>query len=490
LSLAQCPNGSPPPCSRPGPRAAGKSLAVLPFESLGGDTANVYFAEGLADELTTALSHVSGLRVAASSSAFTFGSGSVDAERVGRTLHVGAVLQGRVRRQGDRLRVVAQLTDATSGLLLWSNSYEREVRDVFAVQDDITRDIVAALRVTLVGGRPAPAPSASRGIGTSNLEAYDLYLRGTYFLAQRGEGVARSIPFFQGAIALDSNFTRAWGQLGEAWVVLPLFSPTSRDSAMANARIAVARALALDSGSVEAISARGFLHASNNDFAAAIADFQHVMAKDSTFTFAHRAAISTYLMLGRPDEAVREARHALQLDPLNAVTASVATYAMTCARRYDEAVEVGRHSIEIGLSAPLVNPTLAIAELMAGHREQAIDAARHAGSLPNTSVNLGYMIGVTAPRDSIEAFVRRLEAERGRNASAYAGIAFAWLGAQDTTRALDALERMAADREPIVFQNAFSHPAYDIVRQSPRFAAVVRSYGVDERPFVGAPAVR
>src|SRR5207244_438554 len=125
-----------------------------------------------------------------------------------------------------------------------------------------------------------------------------------------------------------------------------------------------------------------------------------------------------------------------------------------------------------------------IAELLAGHRAEAVDALRHAGHMPNTSVILGYLIGATAPRDSVEAFVRRLESERGRNAAAFAGIAFAWLGAGDTTRALDALERMAADREPIVFLNAFSHPAYDIIRRSPRFAAVVRSYGVDERPFI------
>jgi TolB-like protein len=123
---AQCPDDTPPPCGHAA-RPSGKSLAVLPFESVGGDTGNTYFTQGLADELTTALAHVTGLQVAASSSAFTFGSGGVDAQRVGRALHVGAVLQGRVRREGTRMRVVARLTDATTGLLLWSNSYEREV---------------------------------------------------------------------------------------------------------------------------------------------------------------------------------------------------------------------------------------------------------------------------------------------------------------------------------------------------------------------------
>ena len=482
--LSQCPDGSPPPCAR-GARTAptAKSLAVLPFESVGGDTANVYFAQGLADELTTALTRVPGLRVAASSSAFTFGSGRVDPQQVGRSLRVGAVLQGRVRREGTRMRVVAQLTNTTNGLLMWSNSYEREVRDVFAVQDDITRDIVGALRVTLVGGQPVPAPVASRGIGTTNLEAYDLYLRGTFFLAQRGTGVPRSIPYFQRALAIDSGFARAWAALGQAWIVLPLFSAANRDSVVANARAAISRALALDSGSADALSARGFMHAFNSEFAEAMADFQRAIAIDSTYTFAHRAAISTWLMLGRPDESVREARHALELDPLNAVTFSVAVYALTCARQYDEAVRVARRGLEAGLATVQINPTLAIAALFAGHPDEAVDAMRHAGAVPTTSVNQGYAVGATQPLDSAVALVQRTEAERGRNASAWAAIAFTWLGARDTTRALDALERMAADHEPIVFLNAFSHPAYDIIRHSPRFAAVVRSYGVDERLF-------
>ena len=481
LLRAQCPDGSPPPCARGGRTAAAKSLAVLPFESVGGDTANIYFAQGLADELTTALARVPGLRVAASSSAFSFGSGRVDTRQVGRSLGVSAVLQGRVRREGSRMRVVAQLTNTANGILMWSNSYEREVSDVFAVQDDITRDIVGALRVTLVGGQPAP--SASRGIGTTNLEAYDLYLRGAFFLAQRGDGVARSIPFFQRAIALDSNFARAWAELGQAWVVLPLFSLVNRDSAVANARAAIDRALALDPRSASAITARGFVHAFNSRFADALADFERAIAIDSLHTFAHRATVSTWLMLGRPDQAVREARRTLELDPLNAITVSVMTYALTCARQYDEAIQVARHGLDEGLSGPMILPNLVIAELFAGRRDAAIDDERHIGRFVTTSVAVGYVVGATASRDSAASFAAHLEAQRGLSASALSGVAFTWLGAQDTTRALDALERMAADREPAVFLNAFSHPAYDLVRHSPRFAAVVRSYGVDERMF-------
>src|SRR5262245_871535 len=309
----QCPDGTAPPCGRIA-RPTGKSLAVLPFESVGGDTANTYFAQGLADELTTALSRVPGLLVAASSSAFPFGSGSVDARRVGRALHVGAILQGRVRRQGARLRVVAQLTDASTDLLIWSNSYEREVHDVFAVQDDLTRDIVAALRITFAGERAARANSRNP---TRSLEAYDLYLRGSYFLSQRGAGVARSIPYFQEAIARDSTFARAWALLGAAWALLPQYEFVSRDSVLPRGRSATEQALRLDPASSEAHAAAGMALLLDNDPLRAADELARAVALDSTYTTSYRPYMSALEMLGRTDEAIALGRRAFALDPLS-----------------------------------------------------------------------------------------------------------------------------------------------------------------------------
>jgi serine/threonine-protein kinase len=480
---AQCPDGTPPPCR--GARATGKSLAVLPFESVGGDSANTYFAQGLADELTTALSHVAGLRVAASSSAFTFGSVGVDARRVGRALQVGAVLEGRVRREGNRMRVVARLINTANGLLVWSNSYEREVRDVFAVQDELTRDIVAALRVTLAGGRASPRPTAA--FGTHSLAAYDLYLRGRYFLVQRGPGVERSIPYFQQAIALDSGFARAWAQIGTAWALLPLFVMVPRDSAMTRAHAAMDVALRLDPSSAEAHAAAGIAWLQDSEFRRAAAEFERAIGLDSAYTYPHRPYMAVLDMLGRTDDAIAEGRHAMALDPLSPTTASVFSSVLIAGRRYDEAVAVGRRSVELDSLAPSGWASLAVAEFFAGHRDAAVAAAGRAAWIPYSVVPIAYVIGATASRDSVEALVRRLESERPRNSSALTAIAFAWLGAGDTARALDALERMAQAREPVGFQALFNHPAYDAVRGSARFAAVVRSYRLDERTFTTSP---
>ena len=461
---------------------AEQSLAVLPFESVGGDTANTYFAEGLADELTTALSRVPGLRVAARTSAFTFGSRGADVRRVGRELHVAAVLEGRVRRSGDRLRVMAQLTGTTDGLLLWSNSYEREVRDVFAVQDDITRDIVGALRVTLAGGATTASPI---GTGTRDLEAYDLYLRGRYFLTQRGAGVARSIGYFEQAIARDSSYARAWAQLATAWAVMPLYAMAPRDSALPRARAAANRALRLDPSSSEAHAAAGISWLLDNDGRRGVEALQRAIALDSTYSFSQLVCMSALAMLGRGEEAIAQGRRAVAIDPLSSTTAAVFTRILMFGRRFDEAVAVGRRAVELDSLQPLTRPNLAIAEYFAGHRDAARDAAQRSIWAPITSVPIAFVTAATGGRAAAEALVRRLEAERGRNSYAETAITLAWLGAGDTTRALDALERMAAAREPVAFTAAFSHPAYDAVRHSARFAAVVRSYGLDDRLFTG-----
>ncbi len=185
----------------------GTSLAVLPFASVGSDTANEYFAEGMADELTTELAKVSGLRLAAASSAAAYRNKTADVREVGKALNVATVLQGTVRREGTRMRVSAQLSNAADGLVMWSNSYEREVKDVFAVQDELTRDITNALRVTLAGGASGTRPIQD----TTDIETYDLYLRGLHFLRQRGTGEMGSIPYFRQALARDSTYARGRG---------------------------------------------------------------------------------------------------------------------------------------------------------------------------------------------------------------------------------------------------------------------------------------
>jgi serine/threonine-protein kinase len=467
------------------PERAFKSIAVLPFESQGGDTANVYFAEGMADELTTALASVDGLRVAATSSAFTYRGKTVDPREAGRALNVSAVLQGRIRRAGSVLRVSAQLTNAADGLVLWSRSYDRDAKDVFAVQDELVREIVGALRITLTGGTGTTAMR-----GTRDVEAYDLYLRGLYFLNQRGPGVAKSIPYFRQAISRDSTFARAWAQLGTAYGFLSIFDLVAPDTTLREARAAIARSLQLDSLSAEAHAASGLVLALNSQWEPALAEYQQAIELDPSYAVVYRLSLSTLAMLGREADARAASRILMERDPLSAVSSSVISMVELNFGHRDDALASARRAVELDSTGAMPRAQLAAAELAAGHPDSARAHAARAAHTPNTAPWIGWVLGATGDRTSTANLIREVEAQGRRNAAAGVTIASAALGAGDTTAALDALERAARDGEALGFMAPFGLPMYDPLRGSARFSAIVRAFGADPSVFTRPTGAR
>ena len=463
-----------------------KSLAVLPFESVGGDTANTYFAEGIADELTTALARVSGLRLAATSSAFSYRDKAADVREVGKALNVAAVLQGRVRREGARMRVSAQLSSASDAKILWSNSYEREVKDVFAVQDEITRDIVSALRMTLVNTASSIDPSARHD--TTDVETYELYLRGLALLAQRRDGVSRSIPYFRDALRRDSTFARAWARLGEAYCVLPLFSPVTPDSVLSTARAAIANAHRLDASNVEAWAAEGFCDVlSLHDKEASVA-LEHALNGDPSNAVANRAYWAPLAALGRMEDAVVQVRRAMRVDPLSSTTTWVAANTFFMSNRREEALATARRAFELDSTpASPARQMFALLLYASGKTDSAKALMRGTTAAPQAAPWVGYLIAATGDKAGAAEFIRRYESERGKNAFANATQAWTYLGAGDTTRALDALERSAREREPLSFSVPFGMTMYDPIRASARFANVIRTYGLDPASFHAGP---
>jgi eukaryotic-like serine/threonine-protein kinase len=202
------------------------TIAVLPFGNTGDDPKDEYFSDGMTDELAHALSRVPGLRLAGRTSSFAFKGKNVPAQEIGRTLGVAGLVEGTVRRAGDRLRITAQLTSTDDGKVLWSDTYERSAGDVFAVQDELTRAIVAALTPTLRGAPAAQVTGASRG--TEDAEAYDLYLRGRYFWSMRGaENLVRAASYFRRAVQKDPRFARAHAGLAMTYRCPPLLHARS-----------------------------------------------------------------------------------------------------------------------------------------------------------------------------------------------------------------------------------------------------------------------
>ena len=331
------------------------SLAVLPFVALGGDEVE-YLGDGIAETLINALANLEGLQVAARTSAFSFKGTSADVRTIGRDLGVGAVLEGSVQRAGDRIRVTAQLIDATNGFHLWSQSFDRDVGDVFAVQDEVARAVAGALRVTLLGEPEAPVVDE----GTTNLTAYDAYLLGRFHWNKRtAADLELAAKFYDDAIAADSAYARAWAGLAEAY---NLFHPSEYEvasipwpEAARRGEAAARQALNLDSTSVEAYTALAAILEKQKRFAEAERMFQRAINIDPQYPTAHQWYGGLLLSLGRLDEGLREFQTAVSLDPLSFVISLELVESLDAVGRTDEATTLFNRLAAEYDDAPLIH---------------------------------------------------------------------------------------------------------------------------------------
>ena len=467
----------------PGPPPGMQSLAVLPFEGMGGDTANAYFGDGIADEIATALSQAGGLRVASRTSAAAYRSShDVDVRELGRRLGVSTVLEGRVRRAGDRMRLTVQLTSVADGMTLWSDVYEREAKDVFRVQDEIARSVAGALRARLPGiarsvpGRPASSP------GTSNPEAYDLYLRASYLLERRGGGVSKAVEYFQLAIVKDTMFARAYAGLAFALELLPNYASTPPRTVEQRATQAAQHALALDPTLAEAYTALGLAHVLALRWRQAGEAFQRAVVVDPGYAPGQYFYGSYLLRVGRVADAEEPMRRGRIADPLSVPASGLLAYCLSLLGHYDESLAESRRAYDLDSSAAGWRGFVPLAILNDGHPNEARAMARVAISPPYNGVGVAaYVLGVTGDRAGATATVRELEARPRDDWSVPTGLTYAYLGLGDTARALTALETAArAGERPYI---SFADPMFDRVRRSARFAAAVRRLGLDERVF-------
>ncbi|HEV8195187.1 MAG TPA: hypothetical protein VGP87_01000, partial [Gemmatimonadales bacterium] len=454
-----------------------KSLAVLPFESVGGDTANAYFAEGIGDELTTALAKLPGLRVAGRSSASRFKGKGASATEVGAALGVASVLDGTVRRSGDRVRITAQLTSASDGLVQWTESYDREVKDVFALQDDITRAIVSALQVRL-----ASTGATQAGVGTSSLEAYDLYLRGLYLYRRRGVGLFKAAELLDQAIARDSMFARAYAAEATVLWALPYYFPVNQDSLLPRARALAERAVALDPNLSEAHKALGVSYYTR-DWNAAERELRKAIALDPNSPEAEYQLGFMLLTTGHIGDAVSELTRGKQIDPLYQLSAAYLGYALLLSGKPDQAVAEARRAVELDSTNPAALSLLGAAYRLTGRTADQMAVARRIVLVTDDPRRGGiaarFLARGGAPAEA-RAILARIEALPPSTPGRNAGMASIYLGLDDTARALSAMERAAAmPGGDLLFVTVPSDPVYDPVRSSPRFAAVLKRFNMN-----------
>ena len=311
------------------------SVAVLPFTDLSPGRANDYLGDGIAETITSALGRVTGLQVAARTSAFSFRAQNVNVRKIGTKLGVATVLTGSVQRAGDRLRITAQLVKTSDGVSQWSDTFDRGVADIFAVQDEVTRAVIAALKGTVLAATVNGSATA-----TSDPKAYDLYLQGRFFQTKRTtDDVLRAIGLFKQAIARDSTFAEAWAGLADAYLVQAFYSNVPAVPTLTASRQAVDRALALAPELIEAHATRAYLfYVLDWNWLAADSAFQRAIELGPSYRVSREWYSGVLGKLERRDEQQRESERARQLDPVSGT--ALATIAELALQRGDEVEEL------------------------------------------------------------------------------------------------------------------------------------------------------
>jgi serine/threonine-protein kinase len=321
-----------------------KSIAVLPLVNESGDPKDEYFSDGLSEELIAALAQISGLKVIGRSSSFRFKDRKEEPRAIGEKLGVSTLLDGTVRKQGDRVRIVAELVNAADGIQLWTRTFDRELKDIFAVQEEIARAVAESLKVTLLGADSR----SSQGSATDNAEAHNAYLEGHFHLLRRNvEDFRMAIGYYDQAIQLDPHYALAYAERAEALAFMGDLTgerPTTYPKARSDAEKAVAIAPAL----AEARAALGWVRCLVDwKFDEGLAELKRAKELSPTNPTANDLLARIIVYLGRFDEAERQGRQAVELDPLSTVTQGNLARVLFCAGKFDEADAVARKAAEL-----------------------------------------------------------------------------------------------------------------------------------------------
>ena len=316
------------------------SVAVIPFVNMSDDQQNEYFSDGISEELLNVLVRIEGLRVPSRTSSFTFKGSDKNLTEIGHALQVDHILEGSVRKSGDRIRVTAQLIDVRTDTHLWSDTYTRQLDDIFAVQDEIAQAIVEALKLTLSVGDKKKLADHS----TNNVKAYNQYLLGRHLWNQRSsQSLAAAIKPLREAVEMDPQFDQAWAALADVYVILPEYKAGSVEKSISLARSATQRALAINPDSARALSTSGYYKAFYDyDWEGANSDFLRAIEIEPGYATGHQWYAEALGSQGQIEEALQQTKLAAKADPLSAVIRHTPGYLLLYTNRLDEAEAVYR----------------------------------------------------------------------------------------------------------------------------------------------------
>lgn len=471
----------PSGASGPTTPALGNAIAVLPFTSVSEGDSSTYFADGMSEELMYLLTRVPGLHVASPTSSFAYRDLDLDVREVARRLRVDWILEGSVRRAGDRLRIVAQLTDARNGYQLWSESFDRSEDDIFAIQQEIAVAIARRLQTAIgesVGAAPEPELS-----GPTDPAVYDLYLQARFQWHRRTEeSLRRSAALFEQVVAREPGYARAWAGLGDAYAVMAFYDYARPHEAYPKADTAARRAIALDSTLAMPYATLAYVNTYYHwDWEAAELGFRRAIELEPSNSVAHQWYSNLLTATGRFDEAVREMRRAAVLDPLSMIAHAATGWVFLLADRNDDAIRQLQGTLQLDSTFQLAHYWMGVAREQRGQPAEAIPYLQHAVELSDGSTlmraGLAHALASAGRTDSARAILDdllRLEASGAYVSSYEVGKLYLALG--DVPAALTRLERAYADRaHSIAFLQV--DPQLRGLAGEPRFRALVARVG-------------
>ena len=460
------------------PLAIGRAIAVLPFVNASSDPDNEYLSDGITDELINALAHVEGLRVASRTSVFALKGRPLDVRAIGALLGVAWVLEGTVRRAGDRLRVTAQLTSADDGRLLWSGRYDRTFADVFAIQEELANTIVTTLRATSFADLADPAHKRY----TRSVKAYGLYLRGRYAWNQRTqEGISEAIRCFEQAIAEDPEYAPAYTGLADSYALQLDYRNVPVAEGFARAMSYARKAIALDDSLAEAHASLAWsLFIFQWDWEESHREFTRAIELDPRYPTAHHWFAFWLVAHRRFDEALVEAHTALELDPASVSIRRMVGWVYYYARRMEPAREHLTRAIAMN---PLSEENYWILGLVLAQLQEWAEAERvlreglaYAELGTYSQATLGYVLARSGRSAEAEAILAGLEARAGTEYVSPVAFVTLHLGLGNRAAALDWAERCLAERRGWMAYLRVN-PLLDPVREEPRFRSLVERMG-------------
>lgn len=475
---ARPPSASSPAKSLVSDRMA--SIAVMPFSDLSPAKDQEWFCDGIAEEILNALTPLKTLRVAARASAFSLRGKSDDLRTIGEKLNVTTVLSGSVRRAGDRVRVTVQLSEVQTGFQLWSERYDRELKEIFDIQDDIARAVADRLKVSLAD---SPLDRLARFVehGTTNIEAYQVYLQGRALLNRRGPSIPAALDLFQRAVDLDPDYSLAWAGIADAHTVLAYFGGVPPSASKPHALTAASKALQLDPSSAAAHTAfacASLLYENDRDLAGR--EFERALELNPQYVQGRAWYALFYLQWARGEfeQGIAEARRALECDPLSAYATMILAACLFTAGTSDEGLMVARLAVERDPESFVARWVLGITQIERELYEEATATLENAAVMsrrhPYALTSLAVAFGRWGKRKAAEALIHELtqRAERSYVAASQLIAPNEAVGRRDLS--MQYAERAWAEREPSFLLFARHFPQWHSIRSDARFQAILR----------------